>query len=101
VKNEKEQTEGNNCSFSEKESFFLNARENFRTLCAFCLLFREREREREKEKRRRRASPPQRKAFKSFVVLPRFLPLDFFEYLFLKREEEEEQSLGEERNSST
>jgi hypothetical protein len=60
----------------------------------------EREREREKEKRRRRASP-RRKAFKSFVVLPRFLPLDSFEYLFLKREEEEEQSLGEERNSST
>ena len=66
---------------------------------ALRLLFAlEREREREKEKRRRRASP-QRKAFKSFVVLPRFLPLDFFEYL-LKREEEE-QSLGEERNSST
>jgi hypothetical protein len=83
--------------FREKGEFFLNARENFRTLCAFCLLFRERERE--KEKRRRRASP-QRKAFKSFVVLPRFLPLDSFEYLFLKREEEE-QSLGEERNSST
>jgi hypothetical protein len=97
VKNEKEQTEGNNCSFSEKgEFFFKRERENFRTLCAFYLLFRERERE--KEKRRRRASP-QRKAFKSFVVLPRFLPLDFFEYL-LKREEEE-QSLGEERNSST
>jgi hypothetical protein len=97
VKNEKEQTEGNNCSFSEKESFFLNARE--RILYTLRLLFAlQREREREKEKRRRRASP-QRKAFKSFVVLPRFLPLDFFEYL-LKREEEE-QSLGEERNSST
>lgn len=67
---------------------------------ALRLLFAlQREREREKEKRRRRASP-QRKAFKSFVVLPRFLPLDSFEYL-LKREEEEEQSLGEERNSST
>ena len=67
---------------------------------ALRLLFAlQREREREKEKRRRRASP-QRKAFKSFVVLPRFLPLDSFEYLFLKREEEE-QSLGEERNSST
>ena len=48
MKNEKEQTEGNNCSFCEKESFFLNARENFRTLCAFCLLFREREREKKK-----------------------------------------------------
>jgi hypothetical protein len=98
VKNEKEQTEGNNCSFSEKESFFLIARE--RILYTLRLLFAlQREREREKEKRRRRASP-QRKAFKSFVVLPRFLPLDSFEYLFLKREEEE-QSLGEERNSST
>ena len=98
MKNEKEQTEGNNCSFSEKESFFLNARE--RILYTLRLLFAlQREREREKEKRRRRASP-QRKAFKSFVVLPRFLPLDSFEYL-LKREEEEEQSLGEERNSST
>jgi hypothetical protein len=83
---------------AKKESFFLNARE--RILYTLRLLFAlQREREREKEKRRRRASP-QRKAFKSFVVLPRFLPLDSFEYLFLKREEEE-QSLGEERNSST
>jgi hypothetical protein len=98
VKNEKEQTEGNNCSFSEKgEFFFKRERENFVHFAPF-VCSSEREREREKEKRRRRASP-QRKAFKSFVVLPRFLPLDFFEYL-LKREEEE-QSLGEERNSST
>lgn len=85
--------------FREKGEFFLNARENFRTLLSALLFALQREREREKEKRRRRASP-QRKAFKSFVVLPRFLPLDSFEYL-LKREEEEEQSLGEERNSST
>ena len=50
MKNEKEQTEeGNNSALSfEKESFFLNARENFRTLCAFCLLFREREREKKR-----------------------------------------------------
>ena len=49
MKNEKEQTEGNNSALSaKKESFFLNARENFRTLCAFCLLFREREREKKK-----------------------------------------------------
>jgi hypothetical protein len=98
VKNEKEQTEGNNCSFCEKESFFLNARENFRTLCAFCLLFRERERERKRKTKKTRFTPA--KSVLCFVVLPRFLPLDFFEYLFLKREEEE-QSLGEERNSST
>jgi len=84
------------CSFCEKESF-LNASEFSHALRLLFAL--QREREREKEKRRRRASP-QRKAFKSFVVLPRFLPLDSFEYL-LKREEEEEQSLGEERNSST
>jgi hypothetical protein len=49
VKNEKEQTEGNNCSFSEKgEFFFKRERENFRTLCAFYLLFREREREKKR-----------------------------------------------------
>ena len=90
------QPAGNNCS-SEEESF-LNCERIFDTLRAF-VCSSETEREREKEKRRRRASP-QRKAFKSFVVLPRFLPLDSFEYLFLKREEEE-QSLGEERNSST
>jgi hypothetical protein len=83
---------------AKKESFFLNARERIFVHFAPFICSSEREREREKEKRRRRASP-QRKAFKSFVVLPRFLPLDFFEYL-LKREEEE-QSLGEERNSST
>ena len=34
--------------FREKGEFFLNARENFRTLCAFCLLFREREREKKR-----------------------------------------------------
>lgn len=49
MKNEKEQTEGNNCSFSEKgEFFFKRERENFRTLCAFYLLFREREREKKR-----------------------------------------------------
>jgi hypothetical protein len=98
VKNEKEQTEGNNSALSRKRRVFFKREREFSY--ALRLLFAlQREREREKEKRRRRASP-QRKAFKSFVVLPRFLPLDSFEYLFLKREEEE-QSLGEERNSST
>jgi len=84
----------------EGEFFFKCEREFSYTFKRAFVCSSEREREREKEKRRRRASP-QRKAFKSFVVLPRFLPLDSFEYLFLKREEEEEQSLGEERNSST
>ena len=83
--------------FLRKGEFFKREREfSYALRLLFAL---QREREREKEKRRRRASP-RRKAFKSFVVLPRFLPLDSFEYLFLKREEEE-QSLGEERNSST
>ena len=85
-------------SLRKGEFFFKREREfSYALRLLFAL---QREREREKEKRRRRASP-RRKAFKSFVVLPRFLPLDSFEYLFLKREEEEEQSLGEERNSST
>jgi hypothetical protein len=60
----------------------------------------QREREREKKKNEEDALHPGEKR-SCFVVLPRFLPLDSFEYLFLKREEEEEQSLGEERNSST
>ena len=58
----------------------------------------EREREKKRETKKTRFTPA--KSVLSFVVLPRFLPLDSFEYLFLKREEEE-QSLGEERNSST
>jgi len=58
----------------------------------------EREREKKRETKKTRFTPA--KSVLCFVVLPRFLPLDSFEYLFLKREEEE-QSLGEERNSST
>ena len=73
-------------------------RENFRTLCA--LLFAlQREREREKKRKTKKTHFTPAKSVR-LVVLPCFLLLDSFEYL-LKREEEEEQSLGEERNSST
>ena len=64
----------------------------------FCLLFRERERERKRKTKKTHFTPA--KSVLRLVVLPCFLLLDSFEYL-LKREEEEEQSLGEERNSST
>ena len=63
----------------------------------FCLLFRERERERKRKTKKTHFTPAKSVRL---VVLPCFLLLDSFEYL-LKREEEEEQSLGEERNSST
>jgi hypothetical protein len=63
VKNEKEQTEGNNCSFSEKESFFLNARE--RILYTLRLLFAlQREREREKKRNEEDALHPSEKRSK-------------------------------------
>ena len=96
MKNEKEQTEGNNCSFCEKESF-LNAERIFVRFAPF-VCSSERERERKKRNEEDALHPSEKRS--CFVVLPRFLPLDSFEYLFLKREEEE-QSLGEERNSST
>ena len=66
----------------------------------FCLLFRERERERERKRKTKKTHFTPAKSVLRLVVLPCFLLLDSFEYL-LKREEEEEQSLGEERNSST
>ena len=73
-------------------------RENFRTLCALLFaLQRERERERKRKTKKTHFTPA--KSVLSLVVLPCFLLLDSFEYL-LKREEEE-QSLGEERNSTT
>ena len=63
MKNEKEQTEGNNCSFSEKESFFLNARE--RILYTLRLLFAlQREREREKKRNEEDALHPSEKRSK-------------------------------------
>ena len=84
--------------FLRKEGEFFKREREFSY--ALRLLFAlQREREREKKKNEEGALHPSEK-LSCFVVLPRFLPLDFFEYLFLKREEEE-QSLGEERNSST
>ena len=76
----------------KRERIFV--REN--SLCALCVcpLQREKERERERErkkKRRRRTTTTSEK--RSFVVLPRFLLLDAFEYLLKREEEEEKQSL--------
>ena len=73
-------------------------RENFRTLCSSLLFALQRERERKRKTKKTHFTPA--KSVLRLVVLPCFLLLDSFEYL-LKREEEEEQSLGEERNSST
>ena len=102
MKNEKEQTERETTLlFLRKEGgeFFFKREREFSY--ALRLLFAlQREREREKKRNEEDALHPSEKR-SCFVVLPRFLPLDSFEYLFLKREEEEEQSLGEERNSST
>ena len=83
--------------FLRKEGEFFKREREFSY--ALRLLFAlQRERERKRKTKKTRFTPA--KSVLCFVVLPRFLPLDFFEYLFLKREEEE-QSLGEERNSST
>ena len=100
MKNEKEQRQRENNSALRKGEFFKCER-IFVHFARFCLLFRERERERERE-RKRKTKKTHFTPAKSvrLVVLPCFLLLDSFEYL-LKREEEEEQSLGEERNSST
>ena len=88
----------NNCSKSSARKKSVQTRENFRTrklaLRALCLPSSEREREREREKkkkRRRRTTTTSEK--RSFVVLPRFLLLDSFEYLLKREEEEEKQSL--------
>ena len=48
MKNEKEQTEGNNCSFLRKEGEFFKRERIFVRFARFCLLFREREREKKK-----------------------------------------------------
>ena len=96
------QTEGriskkNNCSKSSAKKS-VQTRENFRTrklaLRALCLPSSEREREREREKKKkRRRSTTTTSEKRSFVVLPRFLLLDSFEYLLKREEEEEKQSL--------
>ena len=75
-------------------------RENFRTLCSSLLFALQRERERERKRKTKKTHFTPAKSVLRLVVLPCFLLLDSFEYL-LKREEEIEQSLGEERNSST
>ena len=84
--------------FREKGEFFFKREREFSYTFKRAFVCSS-EREREKKKNEEDALHPSEKR-SCFVVLPRFLPLDFFEYLFLKREEEE-QSLGEERNSST
>jgi hypothetical protein len=70
VKNEKEQTEGNNCSFSEKESFFLNARERIFVRFAPFVCPSERERERKRETKKTRFTPA--KSVQKFRRSPSF-----------------------------
>ena len=91
----KNRDRGKTTLLCEKESF-LNAREFSHTLLFAFVCSSERERERERKTKKTHFTPAKSVRL---VVLPCFLLLDSFEYL-LKREEEE-QSLGEERNSST
>tara|TARA_B100001769_G_scaffold136385_1_gene106698 strand:+ start:169 stop:456 length:288 start_codon:yes stop_codon:yes gene_type:complete len=93
----KNRDRGKTTLLCEKESF-LNAREFSHTLLFAFVCSSERERERKRKTKKTHFTPA--KSVLRLVVLPCFLLLDSFEYL-LKREEEEEQSLGEERNSST
>ena len=83
---------------AKRRVFFLNARERIFVRFAPFVCSSERERERKRKTKKTHFTPA--KSVLRLVVLPCFLLLDSFEYL-LKREEEEEQSLGEERNSST
>ena len=92
----KNRDRGETTLLCEKESF-LNAREFSHTLLFAFVCSSERERERKRKTKKTHFTPAKSVRL---VVLPCFLLLDSFEYL-LKREEEEEQSLGEERNSST
>ena len=92
----KNRDRGKTTLLCEKESF-LNAREFSHTLLFAFVCSSERERERKRKTKKTHFTPA--KSVLRLVVLPCFLLLDSFEYL-LKREEEE-QSLGEERNSST
>ena len=94
----KNRDRGKTTLLCEKESF-LNAREFSHTLLFAFVCSSERERERERKRKTKKTHFTPAKSVR-LVVLPCFLLLDSFEYL-LKREEEEEQSLGEERNSST